>query len=342
MPSSGKMASFTATEAPKKKGFVAPVAPKCWICNKSVYKMEEVIAIGKTWHKSCFLCGGKHNVEGDPKVGCKKGLTLDTYLEHDKEPYCQACHRRNFGAKGFGFGISTLDTEAAKPITAITSTDSATKTTKHEDAKECPIATTLSTAPIQEGGQFEEKTETVSDVNAVTEATKTMTLKERAAAFSSTASPSTASSVSSTTSKSKLSGKLASLGGGAAPKCKVCSKAVYKMEEIVAMSHTWHKACFRCGGTASDGCGKGLSLDTYTDHANNPYCNACYGKLFRPKGMGYGNTLNTEEGHRVGISPTKLMGQLEAAADGREGAVDKHPSASYVGDGNEVNEEEWD
>ena len=44
----------------------------------------------------------------------------------------------------------------------------------------------------------------------------------------------------------------------------------------------------------------------------------------------------------MGISPTKLMDQLEAAADGREGAVDKHPSASYVGDGNEVNEEEWD
>ena len=143
-------------------------------------------------------------------------------------------------------------------------------------------------------------------------------------------------------SKPKPSGKLAFLGGGSAPKCKVCAKPVYKMEEIVAMSHTWHKACFRCGGSASDGCGKGLSLDTYTDHANNPYCNACYGRLYRPKGVGYGNTLNTEEGHRVGVAPSALKGQLEAAADGREGVVDKHPSASFVGDGNEVNEDEWD
>ena len=335
------MASFNASEAPKKKGFVAPVAPKCWICDKSVYKMEEVIAISKTWHRSCFLCGGKHNADGDPKAGCKKGLTLDTYLEHDKEPYCQACHRRNFGAKGFGFGISTLDTEAAKPITAIAApTASDTGSVTPEDTKESSSVATTPSAALTHGSQVEKGPSAASDINVVTEATKTMSLKERAAAFSSASSSSTVSSVSSNTSKPKPSGKLASLGGAAAPKCKVCVKAVYKMEEIIAMSHTWHKACFRCGGTASDGCGKGLSLDTYTDHANNPYCNACYGRLFRPKGMGYGNTLNTEEGHRVGVSPSKLKGQLEAAAGGREGVVDKHPSASYAGDGNEVNEEE--
>lgn len=335
------MASFTAaSDAPKKKGFVAPVAPKCWICNKSVYKMEEVIAISKTWHKTCFTCGGKHNVEGDPKAGCKKGLTLDTYLEHDKEPYCQACHRRNFGAKGFGFGISTLDTEAAKPVTAIASDSNVSVNTEAS-----PVNTVTSdTAPTASidatlSNKVEKAPVVEPDADVITEATKTMSLKERAAAFSSTNST---SSMSSSSSNPKPAGKLAFLGGGAAPKCKVCVKAVYKMEEIVAMSHTWHKACFRCGGNASDGCGKGLSLSTYMDHANNPYCNACYGRLFRPKGMGYGNTLNTEEGHRVGVSPTKLKGQLEAAAGGREGVVDKHPSASFSGDGNEVNEDEWD
>ena len=61
---------MAAFEAPRKKGgFVAPVAPKCWICDKSVYKMEEVKAISKTWHKICFVCGGKHNVDGDQKAG---------------------------------------------------------------------------------------------------------------------------------------------------------------------------------------------------------------------------------------------------------------------------------
>ena len=202
------MASFTAaSDPPKKKGFVAPVAPKCWICNKSVYKMEEVIAISKTWHKTCFTCGGKHNVEGDPKAGCKKGLTLDTYLEHDKEPYCQACHRRNFGAKGFGFGISTLDTEAAKPVTAI-----ASESNVSINAETSPVnVVTSDTAPTAsidatQSNKVEKAPVAAPDGDVITEATKTMSLKERAAAFSSTNSTSSTSPSSSNT---KPSGKLA-------------------------------------------------------------------------------------------------------------------------------------
>lgn len=40
---------------------------------------------------------------------------------------------------------------------------------------------------------------------------------------------------------------------------------------------------FMVGGTAEDGCQKKLNLDGYTDHANEPYCNGCYRKLFGPK-----------------------------------------------------------
>lgn len=97
------------------------------------------------------------------------------------------------------------------------------------------------------------------------------------------------------------------IGGAAAPKCKMCKKSVYKMEEVIfttrmhllslplyinliyvqimAMSHSWHKACFTCGGTEGNGCGRTLLLDNYTDHGSNPYCTACYGRLYRPKGV---------------------------------------------------------
>jgi hypothetical protein len=33
-------------------------APKCTACAKSVYKMEELLAVGRTWHAACFVCGG--------------------------------------------------------------------------------------------------------------------------------------------------------------------------------------------------------------------------------------------------------------------------------------------
>lgn len=86
--------------------------------------------------------------------------------------------------------------------------------------------------------------------------------------------------------------------GVTAPKCTSCAKTVYKMEEVIAVGRVWHNTCFTCGGTNSSGlgCKKTLRRDDYVDHENQPFCLACYAKLFRPKGFGYGNTLNTDYG----------------------------------------------
>lgn len=45
-------------------------------------------------------------------------------------------------------------------------------------------------------------------------------------------------------------------------KCFVCTKTVYKMEEIIAIGHCWHDKCFTCGGTNSDGCNRVLKRDS--------------------------------------------------------------------------------
>ncbi len=36
----------------------ANAGPKCTVCQKTVYKMEEVGAVGRIWHSNCFTCGG--------------------------------------------------------------------------------------------------------------------------------------------------------------------------------------------------------------------------------------------------------------------------------------------
>jgi cysteine/glycine-rich protein len=73
--------------------------------------------------------------------------------------------------------------------------------------------------------------------------------------------------------------------------CARCGKRVYEAEKKVAVGRDWHKTCFNCCN-----CHKSLDSTTLTDKDNEIYCKACYGKLFGPKGVGYGiggGTLQT-------------------------------------------------
>lgn len=83
-----------------KKTAITVQAPKCTICQKSVYDMEKIQAIDQIWHKTCFCCGAKGT-----SGGCNKVLTLDKYLDHNGEPFCKTCHSRLFGPKGYGYGV---------------------------------------------------------------------------------------------------------------------------------------------------------------------------------------------------------------------------------------------
>ena len=65
---------------------------------------------------------------------------------------------------------------------------------------------------------------------------------------------------------------------------------------MIAVGQIWHNDCFTCGGKNDDGCKRVLKRDGYLDHDSQPYCNSCFSKLFRTKGFGYGNTLNTDYG----------------------------------------------
>ena len=64
----------------------------------------------------------------------------------------------------------------------------------------------------------------------------------------------------------------------------------------------WHKRCFTC--TA---CKKGLDSSTLGEHEGDIYCKSCHGKLFGPKGFGYG-TL------RMTASPVASPSHRDAAA----------------------------
>ena len=67
----------------------------------------------------------------------------------------------------------------------------------------------------------------------------------------------------------------------AAPKCVLCATSVFPAEKTQAINRVWHKTCFKCGGTSSDGgCGKVLTLDKYLSHGDDPFCKTCHARLF--------------------------------------------------------------
>ncbi|CAK0823459.1 unnamed protein product, partial [Prorocentrum cordatum] len=49
---------------------------------------------------------------------------------------------------------------------------------------------------------------------------------------------------------------------------------------------SWHALCFCCRA-----CGKSLRGGQYREHDGWPYCEADHGKLFGPKGIGFGGTM---------------------------------------------------
>jgi len=65
----------------------------CPRCTKNVYFAEEVKGLGQSWHKLCFTC-----------ESCRKLLSSGSICEHDNQVFCNMCHRKKFGPKGYGFG----------------------------------------------------------------------------------------------------------------------------------------------------------------------------------------------------------------------------------------------
>eukprot|EP01119_Soliformovum_irregulare_P010926 TRINITY_DN2693_c0_g1_i1.p1 TRINITY_DN2693_c0_g1~~TRINITY_DN2693_c0_g1_i1.p1 ORF type:complete len:204 (-),score=57.01 TRINITY_DN2693_c0_g1_i1:55-666(-) len=60
-------------------------AAKCNSCGKSVYAMEQVIAVGKPWHKACLKC-----------KTCGKILRDGNWNDTGGQVYCNHCYEKNF------------------------------------------------------------------------------------------------------------------------------------------------------------------------------------------------------------------------------------------------------
>jgi len=64
-------------------------SPRCPRCDKAVYAAEQIMGPGrKLYHKSCLTC-----------TDCNQRLDSYKLVEHDEQPYCMNCHKKNFGTR---------------------------------------------------------------------------------------------------------------------------------------------------------------------------------------------------------------------------------------------------
>uniref|UniRef100_A0A8D8RLU6 Muscle LIM protein Mlp84B n=2 Tax=Cacopsylla melanoneura TaxID=428564 RepID=A0A8D8RLU6_9HEMI len=66
--------------------------------------------------------------------------------------------------------------------------------------------------------------------------------------------------------------------------CPRCGGFVYMAEQMLARGRSWHKECYKCAE-----CARGLDSRNCCEAPDKDiYCKVCYGKLFGPRGYGYG------------------------------------------------------
>lgn len=186
----------------------------CPRCGKNVYFAEEKIALGKAWHKTCFVC-----------ANCRRSLDSTNCTEHNEEMYCKSCYGKLFGPKGYGYGggagVLSMDTGDAYKNGPPTSN--------------IPATAQAYVAPL----------------------------------------------------KDPLANKANKFAGSDI--CPRCGKAVYMAEKMMGGGSAWHKTtCFTCAA-----CSKRLESTTLTEREGEIYCKSCYGRNFGPKGYGYGQGAGT-------------------------------------------------
>lgn len=294
------------------------MSERCPVCTKPVYFAEQVLAVGKKFHKLCLKCGE-----------CNKLLDSYSCTNHDDEIFCKACYGKKFGPKGYGFagGAGGLSMDTGKPFEVTRGNVS----TYHQ-AQAAPVLERGGNGPRFGGADgcprcgkqvyFAEECRAVgrkwhkmclscSNCNKMLDSTTccdhdgdvfckachTKQFGPKGYGFAGGAGglsmdtgrigEVTRDNVSSLA-QAQAAPLLENGGGkyGGEDMCAACGRKVYFAEKVMASNRTYHKLCFKCAN-----CNKSLDSHTVTAREDTIYCKNCYSKNFGPKGFGFGSAL---------------------------------------------------
>ncbi|XP_053201030.1 cysteine and glycine-rich protein 1-like [Panonychus citri] len=225
----------------------------CPRCEKTVYFNEEKMAIGKSFHKSCFSCANK---------SCNRKLDSGNLTTHDNDLYCKVCYGRLFGPKGYGHGAATVF------LTMDSNTNgngngNGNGLTKDKGSSSCD-----DNPQVEPHVKPELKPQTNGGSNVTNGNGNGLTKNNRSSPLP------TVKKVNMTFDNF----------GNRIDICPRCNKQVYLAEKMMGGGKAWHKmSCFNCAE-----CHKRLESTTLCEKEGEIYCKTCYAKQWGPSGYGHG------------------------------------------------------
>jgi len=273
---------------------------KCAKCDKTVYALEAINALNKTFHKTCFRC--KH---------CDNVISLKSFSAIEGEPYCKPHYLALFksrgtysgitggastssgynasaGFKGMTEVINNVGKPAPQPLKKVETVDKSVPVIEQD-----VVIKKVDRTPFIEEVKAEHELKpatTVDKSTPVIEQDVVIKLVDRKKFLTEVATgpEQGLEKPTAVTDRSSPSNSFRAATPPANP-CARCGKNVYPMEKLVACNKIYHNACFKCKH-----CDGKLSLKGFATIENEPYCKPHYLSLFKSKGNYAGITGSGE------------------------------------------------
>ncbi|XP_063989313.1 muscle LIM protein Mlp84B isoform X1 [Diachasmimorpha longicaudata] len=289
----------------------APDGEGCPRCGGYVYAAEQMLARGRGYHKACFKC----------KI-C--GRSLDSTLHcdgPDGDVYCRACYPKQFGPRGIGHaGVLWIglqsdieDNGDAAPKTTVIDT-AAIQAPPGKGCPRCGGVVFAAEQVLAKSREWHRKcfkcrdcTKTLDSIIACDGPDKDVYCKTcygkkwgphgyGFACGSGFLQTDGLTEDQISQSRPFYNPDTTSIKAPAGQGCPRCGGMVFAAEQQLAKGTMWHKKCFNCAE-----CHRPLDSMLACDGPDKEiHCRACYGKLFGPKGFGFGHTptlVSTDSEH---------------------------------------------
>ncbi|CAH0560233.1 unnamed protein product [Brassicogethes aeneus] len=282
----------------------APDGQGCPRCGGYVYAAEQMLARGRGWHKYCFRCNN-----------CERWLDSTSHCDGpDGEVYCRACYAQRFGPRGVGHAGGLFLGLMSDALDSEWQSDQAPRTTLIDTAsimaapgKGCPRCGGVVFAAeevLAKGRPWHRKCfkchdckQTLDSINACDGPDSDVYCKT---CYGKKWGPhgygfacgsgflQTDGLTEDEISKSRpfYNPDTTSIKAPPGQGCPRCGGMVFAAEQQLAKGTMWHKKCFNCAE-----CHRPLDSVLACDGPDKEiHCRACYGKLFGPKGFGFGHS----------------------------------------------------